>query len=541
MISRTGLHIVLALLVAFGLHSRSSGQSRYLRHFSPYTSEGSAIPPSNNISHAAVSGGILWFGTSKGLTRSMDTGKTWTSFRSNPAFANDGIYATDAADSIVWAATGYDKDMGDGSTVQTGSGYAFSTNGGATWTHRGQALDGLHDTLIAYGINDSLRILPVVVPEQNVTFDISLQGRNVWIASWASGLRRSSDNGATWQRILLPSDIQSTLSPTDTLWTYAPSDTLHLHRIFPRYDPRTSNNYLAFSVLAEDSLTIWAGTAGGVNKSTDGGKSWQKFSHQNEANPILGDWVIAIREQDFGATHRVWTTNWKANDPDEDYGVSYTDDGGATWTTLLRGSKTYDFAFLDSITYIASDDGIYRTADGGQTFTLFSNITDPVHHQVVSRPSVYTVSVIRNFIDPLELSGVVIAGTSDGIALSADGKNYTFGQTWTVTRAYAPLGSQATSYAYPNPFSPRFEVARIHYGAGAQTQGTRSVSIEIYDFGMNRVRTLLHQADRQNSAEYDEIWDGRTDNGTQASNGVYFYRISIDNNDPLYGKILLLQ
>ncbi len=510
-----------------------SGQSKFLRHYSLSAASGTpgTLLPSNSISQSLLTPSALWIGTSKGVASTNDLGRHWISYRSDPAFANDGIYALAAIGSTLWASTGYDKETSDGS-VQTGSGYAWSADNGTTWHHLGQTLDPQADSIIVYGINDSLKILPVTVPEQNVTFDISLTPSTVWIASWASGLRKSVDSGATWQRIILPSDIQSTISESDTLWTYAPTDSLHLHRIFPRYDPRRNNNYLAFSVLAIDSDTVWCGTAGGVNKSTDGGRSWQKFSHQNQASPILGNWVIAIGEQRYAGRDRIWITNWKADDPTEQFGVSYTDDWGNSWHTLLPGVKAYDFGFNQNngAVYIASDDGLYRTTDGGLTFALASSIADPANYVSIVRSNVYTVSVKGD---------TVIAGTSDGLAYTVDDVNHPFGQAWTLERSYAKVGATGGTYAYPNPFSPRFQVSRIHYAAG--TGSVSTVSLEIYDFGMNRVRTLVHDAQRPGNAEYDEIWDGTRDDGTAAANGVYFYRLTVDDHDPLYGKILLLQ
>jgi hypothetical protein len=65
--------------------------------------------------------------------------------------------------------------------------------------------------------------------------------------------------------------------------------------------------------------------------------------------------------------------------------------------------------------------------------------------------------------------------------------------------------------------------------------------VELFDFGMNRVRTLVNGARRSSSAEFDEYWDGRDDQGRQVANGVYIYRIDIDGEEARYGKILVLQ
>ncbi len=521
--------LLLACWPGATVHGQSNRPAGFRLDAAP---ESLSLVPSNSISHLTVDGGSIYVGTGRGLGRSDDGGRSWLGYRSDPAFANDGIFSIATAGLTVWTSTGYEKPITDG-TVQTGSGYTYTTDGGLSWHHRDQTLDRNGDSIISYGINDSLRILPVIVPEQNVTFDISLTGGTVWIASWASGLRKSTDFGQTWQRLLLPPDDLNSLSPYDTLWSYAPADTLRLRRIFRDFDPRKNFNFLAFSVYAIDQDTIWCGTAGGINKSTDGGLSWIRFNHQNELSPILGNWVIAIRGQILpSGIRRIWTTNWKANDPAESYGVSTSDDGGRTWRNLLRGTKAYDFAFKDSITYIASDDGIFRTSDGGSSFTGVSTFSDPPDHQFIPPVSVYAVDVIGD---------TVYAGTGDGFVSTIDNAAHPFGSEWTIRRTYEQVGTGGASYAYPNPFSPALGQVRIHYGAEAGGTGSQSVKIQIFDFGMNRVRTLLHDAQRSPGREYDELWDGTTDGGTIVANGVYFYRIDIGSEEPLYGKILVIQ
>ena len=529
---RTAYHISLLLLCILVMQEVSLCQKNFLKQYSLQNDSISSLPPSNSVSQIVVQGASLWIGSGKGIAKSTNGGRSWVSYRSDPEFANDGIFALTIKDSLIWVSTGYDKDIGEAS-VQTGSGYTFSIDGGDHWTHLPQTLDGRGDSILTppYGINDSIWILPVVVPEQNVTFDISLSPGTVWITSWASGLRKSIDSGRTWQRIPLPPADRNTLSPSDTLWTYAPNDTLKQHRIFLRIDPRPSNpyanNYLAFAVHAIDNDTVWCGTAGGVNKSTDGGQSWVKFNHQNQVAGILGNWVIAIDHQKLSGKNRIWTTNWKAEGADEQYGVSYTDDGGRLWTNLLHGIKAYDFAFKDSIAYIATDEGIYRTADGGVSFIKVSSFTDADSRQIVASSQVFSVNV---------LDDTVFVGTGDGIARTIDNAENQFGASWKVYRSYQAVGNSHSSYAYPNPFAPNFGPVRIHYATSASS----TVSIDIFDFGMNRVRTLIHGASR-NTGEQDELWEGRNDEGKAVANGVYFYRIKIDSDEPLFGKILVLQ
>lgn len=476
------------------------------------TNAASSPLPTNSVSHIDVDRSQLWIGTGKGLARSADGGRSWQSFLAVPQFARPGIFSIATRGDTVWCSTGYSREVGDAS-VQTGSGFTFSTNGGQTWAALPQPLDGEADSSVAYG-NNTVRFLPILVPEQNVTFSSALTGRTVWIASWSSGLRRSTDFGATWQRTVLPSKTRDSIAPTDSLGTY-------------RIDPRRDNNYLAFSVAAENDSIIWAGTAGGVNRSIDGGKSWAKFTRYNESRPILSDWVISIGIQRFAGRTRVWTTNWPADGAGQEYGVSYTEDGGLTWKNMIRGVKPYDFAFKDSVAYVATAEGLYRTSDGGTSWSHTGTIVDNITGSRLTSPAFFAAGTIGD---------TVYGGTGEGLVKTVDNASQQFGEIWAVYRAYQSLPGNGSAYAYPNPFSPRFESTRIHFTTG---DAAGSVSIELFDFGMNRVRTLLSGAQRQ--GERDELWDGGDDSGMTVKNGVYFYRVVVNGDDAIWGKIMVLQ
>jgi photosystem II stability/assembly factor-like uncharacterized protein len=507
---------LMLLLLTSGFGAMVYPQAKLLRTFGLDQSTGTISPalPSNSVSHIAISRSYLWIGTSKGLARSSNGGRTWESFGNASEFKSLGIFAISLRGDTVWTATGYTKDV-DGTNVQTGSGYTYSLNNGSSWTSLPQTLDAQGDSIVHYGIN-TIRMLPVIVPEQNVTFDVALTDSAVWIASWASGLRRSTDRGLSWQRIVLPSRTMSSIAPTDTLTNL-------------KIDPRLDNNYLAFSVFAETNQIIWAGTAGGLNKSTDGGQSWIKMTRSNQTEHILSDWVIAVNGQRLATGSRIWTTNWPAEGENQQYGVSYSDDGGRTWHTGLNGVKAYDFAFKDTVVYVATDEGLYRTADAGKTWEQSGTIIDQVRREQITSNRFLSVGVIGD---------TVYCGSDEGVVRTVDSPTQAFGRNWEILRSFRPVNQRGSTYAYPNPFSPKSEVVRMHYSTGGTAA---SVTIEVFDFGMNRVRTVVRDAPRSGDREQDDIWDGRDEGGKTVPNGVYFYRLSLTGSDPVWGKIMVLQ
>ena len=284
----------------------------------------SSLPLTNSINDILVSQDSIWFGTGSGLSLTINGGTSWINFASTGTFDSKGISAIAKKNNLIWVATGYSTTL-NGAWVQTGGGLDYSTDRGSTWTFIPQPIDiGTVDTLL-YG-NNKIIALDVTVTEQNITFDIALTKNTVWIASWAGMLRKSTDLGNTWTRVILPPDNLDSIKATDSL-NYA----FDLSPVSGQLGLTANFNHSLFSVYASDDSTIWAGTAGGINKSTDGGISWQKFSHQNQAHPISGDFVVAINEQHWDSLKIIWAATVNANDPNEVKGVSYSSDGGETW------------------------------------------------------------------------------------------------------------------------------------------------------------------------------------------------------------------
>jgi hypothetical protein len=490
----------------------------------------SSLPQTNSVNDILVEHDSVWFGTGSGLSLTTDGGMNWTNFSGTNTFDNKGISAIAIKDNIMWVATIYFTKLSD-DWVQTGGGLHYSTNYGTTWSSIPQPVDqGTVDTL-TYGIN-KIRAMAITVPQQNITFDIALTKNAVWTSSWAGMLRKSIDSGSTWQRVILPPDNRNSIMPADSLnfaFDLSPSK--------GRLGLRANYNHLLFSVYASDDTTVWAGTAGGINKSIDGGVSWRKFTHQNQSNPISGNFVVALREQRWRNKQIMWAAtidNNEDNDPSEIKGISYSENGGEIWKTALLGEWAHNIAFRDSLVYIATDNGLFRSSDLGESWTQSGSIYDP------------DPTRLQRFIST-ECYGVgakgdtVWFGGPEGIAYTIDSPTRPFGSTWKIFRTYEPIKDEKRTYAFPNPFAPDDEPVRIHFSLGTNRSGSQEVTIRIFDFAMQPVRTLLQKASRLNGYEYDEIWNGRDDNRRIVANGVYFYRIEMSNQSPMWGKILVLK
>jgi hypothetical protein len=338
---------------------------------------------------------------------------------------------------------------------------------------------------------------------QNVTYDIALYKNVIWRASWGGGLQRSADFGQTWE-----------VTTPDTFF----------------FDPLGNLNHLAFSIINVDDV-LWHGTAGGINKSLDGGVTWTNFSHQNQTQPISGNWVVAVAQQKWRGREYIWAATREAVDPNEFSGVSISEDGGYSWRTTLANEVANNFAIDDSVVYTATDNGLFKSLDFGQTWAKLPDVIDGENGERFLSTRFLTVAASK---------GRIWAGSLGGLAYTENG-----GLSWKILRGsvkIAESGAERT-YAYPNPFSPfrhnQFRDdghVRFQYNT---TQPTK-VTIKVYDFAMELVAEIVHQKERLMAGEYAETWNGRNSRGEVVANGVYFYRLDLEGDGTFWGKVMVL-
>ncbi|MBR9976529.1 MAG: hypothetical protein KFH87_00450 [Bacteroidetes bacterium] len=479
-------------------------------------------PLSNSAVDLHVRGDTLWVAGGKGLDVTTDGGGTWQHLGDTAPFDLEAIAGIAAHEHIMWASLAGSEETDQGS-LPKGLGLAVSMDYGRTWSVIPQPMEaeGMSTYEISYGDN-TINALAVTTDINNISYDIAVTSRAVFIASFAGGLRTSTDGGQSFSPVVLPPDQIDAISPDETLdFDLSPVNRPDLGLV-------ESLNHRVFSVHAMGDDTLWVGTAGGINLSTDGGVSWRKFSFNNQSEPISGNFVVAIGHNIIGGVTHVWAATINAQNPIEHRAVSVTTNMGETWRTALRGEFTHNFGFKGEVVYAATNSGIYRSDDAGYGWVGVSRFVDTQSRQIAAEERCYAVAAIGDD---------VYVANADALMRTRDDDMQFFGQEWTIFRAAQAVTIAGEAYAYPNPFAPDDEVLRIRYHTGPGGM----VSIRIYDFAMMPVRTLLQHASRTPDSEHDEVWDGTNNEGKQVANGVYYIQVIADEGSPVWIKAIALQ
>lgn len=473
------------------------------------------------------------------LNRSVDHGNTWDIFTSSDGIGKGGAAAITVFRSTIFLTTIFDTSVTPRPTSGAGGGISYSTDAGTTWlrivqpqdtaTLRGPVIrtmpDGnpgtvqlVRDVIVRQTgiLTDSIYTVAVKTNIDNVSFDIAVTDSSIWLPCFGGGLRVAR---------ILPGGTIGYFTPAPL-----PPDSLNSIRLDRDYDftidPIEHLNHRAFSVLAA-SDGIWAGTAGGVNHSTDGGLSWTRYTHANSG--ISGNFVVALGEQTYvensTAVRLIWAATNRALGATEDDGLSYTADSGQTWKVVLRGPFVNNVAFDGKTVYAATDEGMYRSSDRGVTWEKFFVIVDAQTGDRTFHPEFASVGVQQDGAER-----ILYFGNVDGLAISTD-----FGNSWTIRRAFRDPGIDGTpkSYAYPNPFSPTIDpaVVRFQFDPTGLDAGDR-VTLKIYDFALDHVVTAVEDVPLTQTL----YWTGRNKKGKRVANGTYVYVIEAGKKK-FWGKV----
>ncbi|HEV8264931.1 MAG TPA: glycosyl hydrolase [Gemmatimonadales bacterium] len=277
-------------------------------------------------------------GTGGGVWKTTDGGLTWQAV-SDKDFRTGSIGAIEVAPSdpnVVYVGTGESPIRGN---VSPGDGVYRSTDAGKTWTH--------------VGLRDAGQIGAIRVHPANADLVYVAVLGHAFGPNPDRGVFRSKDGGKTWDKILFRSDSAGAID-------------LAMDPVNPRI------LYAAFWQARRGPWYLSSGGPGsGLFKSTDGGDTWKEIT-RNEGLPkgVIGKIGVTVS----GANHdRVW-----AIVEAEEGGVFRSDDGGETWRRLNEERNLRQRAWYythihadpkDPETVYVLNTGLYRSVDGGRTFT----------------------------------------------------------------------------------------------------------------------------------------------------------------------------
>jgi hypothetical protein len=492
----TSAFFVMLTLTAGMLHAQIPGKDGFR-----FLAETDSLAPRNQLLSNSVIDVVpdsatqnVLMGTGGGLSVCHiinDSTFNFQSYDESFGLGHGSVSALDASQGTIWAATAYTASTGVG-PLPAGGGVGYSTDQGYTWTWYDQPVDSQD---VAH---------PTTTNIQNVTYDLLVTPSNVWITSWAGGLRKFSFADSAWHLVV---------PDTQEFWPYQ-----HL-------------NHRVFSVTGDDSV-LWVGTAAGINKTTnptDSVPTWQNFNHGNSSNGISGNFVTALGLQHWAGDTILWAATWQADTPAETYGVSITKNGGLTWQVVLADSneslKAHNFAFFDSVVYVATNLGLYKSRwkDDGTLdtwgVTLTSQMVDAQSGYYLTDPEVYSALVYQ---------GNLWVGTAQGVAISSN-----LGNTWSVLRTNPPVSG---TFAYPNPF-----YAKLYFNVNLRYDMPASgkVTIRVYDYALDEVKTIADGKSR-GVGQWEEQWDGKCSDGRQVATGVYYYSVEREGSETVWGKVAII-
>ena len=432
----------------------------------------------------------------------------------------------------------YDKGFFNNESVVFGIAKATKA---IQWKYLPQPVDNEADIEVPFGEGYFWQ-LPVTVPQANVTYDASISGKYLWVASWAGGLRRYdlSISLRKPQNIPMPMDWQNALSTcqdsafvdTSSRITGDEIPVLKNYYLNPR-DPADggNHNHKAFSVFAYENR-VWVGTANGINKGTLIEEiteispneyeilsciEWEHYKYPTSG--ISGNFVVGLAKQIWRGQTTIWAATVSTGEEGEMQGLSYSRDDGISWQTTLIGERVYNIDAKDSLVFVATSSGLWKSLDG-ENWARF----DPaIEMSLLNQRQILTNTVYAVNIDDRDTIPKLWIGTPDGVGLAPDVQ----GSTWEIFQANH---DPAEVYAYPNPFSPLSHnqldndgYVRFHLGNIVN----KEVKLDIFNFGMEKVYSETYNL----NSYYGALkWDGRDMAGNHVANGVYFIRLNFSSS-----------
>ncbi|MDX2177131.1 MAG: hypothetical protein SF028_11755 [Candidatus Sumerlaeia bacterium] len=302
-------------------------------------------------------------GAQGGVWKTTDGGASWTPLTdSMPNLTTGSLVVNPGATNEVWIGTGEYTQSG---SSFSGSGFMYSNDSGATWTHRpAGSLSGSYISRVAldratqtgptrrmfaasasglYETTDGFASAPTLKVGGGFTEVFQdLSNNSIWWAAGTNGLYKSTDNGATF--------VQETTTGFPTLVSQG--------RAYVVQAPSAPATMYACIATSSSQMDIF--------KTTDSGASWTQTDLGGTAlygSQYWYDIYIAVNPVD---ANEVYVGGVR---------VFRSTDGGATFANVATQRNIHDdhhfgiFAPDGSRYYALNDGGVFTTTDGGTSWT----------------------------------------------------------------------------------------------------------------------------------------------------------------------------
>ncbi|MBL0179220.1 MAG: hypothetical protein IPP98_08865 [Gemmatimonadetes bacterium] len=348
-----------------------------------------------------------------GIWKTTNGGVTFRPLFTNERVVSMGDLAIAPSDTMqIWAGTGEDDSR---NSVSPGQGIYKSMDGGLTWK--------------LMGLEKTQTIARIIVHPTNPQIVYVAALGAIWNSNPERGLYKTTDGGATWRLVKFISDkagfIDVAMDPTNPNVLFASS-----------YE-RVRGPY--FLKSGGPGSALW--------KSTDAGETWTEVKGGGFPETMKGRIGLAIAPSNARIMYALVEADTVANPKGKTgvgtpavspSGLYRSADGGATWTKMAN-NNTRPFYYSQVRVDVKNPDRVYWSStpvnfstDGGKTVRQTTVGLHVDHHAM--------------WLDPNDENRMVV-GNDGGIGISFDkGGNWWFPNSFAIGQFYAVSFDFATPY-----------------------------------------------------------------------------------------------